>query len=108
MIPLKLTIIPDDAEGWKMAAIVDGKPLGYHYSEAEIGVVSLTWVLGGKPKGEATPADRLLMNILLAEAIPEEEYHRLVKLGETAPPWHPRRRPREPIRLSSLPPLGRR
>jgi hypothetical protein len=107
-VPVRITIVADNnnPDGWRMQAEVDGKPLGYAYSMEEIEAESVIWVMGGRPKEEWTPAERLLMNVLLATAIDETEYQRLLDLRRTTPAWHPCHRPFERIDLSKMPALG--
>lgn len=108
-VPVRITIVADDgdSDGWRMEAIVDGKQLNYAYGKEEIEAEALIWLMGGRAKDERTPAERLLMSILLAAEIDEAEYERLLELRRTMPSWHPCHRPYEKIDLSKLPPLGR-
>lgn len=109
-MPVRITIVPDenDPDGWKMQAVVNGKPLGYAYTKQEVEAEAMIWLLGGRPKEEKTPAERLMMNILLANPTTEAEYERLVELKRTAPAWHPCHRPHERIDMARLPALGMR
>ena len=91
-----------------MQAVVDGKPLGYAYTKEEVEDEVMIWVMGGRAKEERTPAERLLMNVLLASPISEEHYEHLLELRRTKPPWHPCHHPYEKIDLSRMPPLGRK
>lgn len=108
-VPVRVALIADDndPDGWRLQAVVDGKALGYAYTKQEIEAEAFVWLMGGRSKDERTPAERLLINIMLATEIDEAEYERLVDLRRTAPAWHPCHRPYEKIDLSKLPPLGR-
>lgn len=108
-MPVRVALIADDndPDGWRLQAVVDGKALGYAYTKQEIEAEAFVWLMGGRSKDERTPAERLLINIMLATEIDEAEYERLVDLRRTAPAWHPCHRPYEKIDLSKLPPLGR-
>lgn len=109
-VPIRVVLVADDdnPEGWRMQATVDGKPLNHAYTEQEIEEIGMMWVVGGRTKEQGGGADRLVINILLAEEISEQEYERLLELRRTMPAWHPCHRPYEPVDLSKLPPLGRR
>lgn len=111
-VPIRITLVADDKdpEGWLLQAVVDGKSLGYAYTEAEIEAEAAIWVMGGRSKEEKTPAERLLINILIAacgDPISEAEYERMLDLRRTMPSWHPCHRPYEKIDLTKLPALGR-
>lgn len=110
-VPIRITLVADgkDPDGWLLQAVVDGKPLGYAYTEAEIEAEAAIWVMGGRSKDEKTPAERLLINILIAacgDPISEAEYERMLELRRTMPSWHPCHRPHEKIDLNKLPALG--
>lgn len=116
-VPVRVTIIADDTnpDGWKMQAVVDGKPLGYAYSQEEVNAKGMVWVMGGPSKEESTPADRLMMSIMIAccgsrrdgtGPISEAEYERMLELRRTTPAWHPCHHPYEAIDTTKLPVLG--
>lgn len=109
-VPIMVKIVADenDPDEWKMQATINGKPLGYEYSKKDIEAEAMIWLLGGRPKDERTPAERLIMSILLANPVKQAEYDRLVELKRSAPPWHPCHRPYEAIDMSRLPALGKR